>query len=90
MAKQPKKFMSVDQSDYDKTVVKPITLRMQKGLWLMFKDLVPRRKKLNEMIVELIQKYIMDNTENDDDFDSARFMKEQDWYAKEKKKLKKS
>lgn len=39
----------------EQEIITPITLSIERELWERFKDKVPRRKTLNEGLVELIQ-----------------------------------
>jgi len=38
--------------------IKPITLEIDEEIWNKFKDNVPRRKTLNQALVELIKQFI--------------------------------
>jgi hypothetical protein len=40
------------------TIIKPITLNIEETVWNDFKDKIPRRKTLNEAIVEIIKKFV--------------------------------
>ena len=74
--------MSVDQSGWDDKIIKPITLKMKKGLWECFKQGVPREKKLNDAVVDLIEEEVMKNSEEVSEEDSDQFMEEQTEYKK--------
>jgi hypothetical protein len=41
-----------------KSVIKPLTIEIEKELWEKFKDKIPRSKKLNDAVVELIKKEV--------------------------------
>jgi len=38
--------------------VKPITLEIDKELWEKFKNSIPRTKRLNDALIELIKKHL--------------------------------
>ena len=78
--------MSFDQTDWDKEVIKPITLKMSKGLWETFKACIPRTKKLNDAVVDLIQQEVFNAYEPASQEEFEKFMEEQKEYAAEKKK----
>ena len=46
-----------DKKDKEE-IITPITLRIQRKLWEQFKDKTPRSKKLNDAVVELIEKAV--------------------------------
>lgn len=78
--------MSFDQTDWDKEIIKPITLKMSKGLWETFKGCIPRTKKLNDAVVDLIKQAVEENYEPASEEEIEVFMEEQKEYATEKKK----
>jgi hypothetical protein len=47
----------------NKDRIKPITLNIDKDRWEVFKNLVPRDEKLNDVICGLIYQYITDYSE---------------------------
>jgi len=77
-----------DTSDWDK-LISPITPKMKKGTWEIFKTLIPRGKKLNDALVGLIENYIHDNSEEATDEEVKKWMKDQDYWKKKKSKVKK-
>ncbi len=77
-----------DTSDWDKTIIAPITLKMKKGTWEIFKDFTPRNIKLNDAVVKLIQKYILENTEEATQEEIEKFFDDQEWHEEQKKKSK--
>lgn len=50
-----------NKKDYE--IISPITLKMPRKLWDFFKDCTPRRRKLNDAVVELIQDFVMKESE---------------------------
>ena len=66
---------NIKQMDWDKEIVAPITLKMQKGLWEVFKECVPRKEKLNDAVVRLIGKFVIENTEPATQKEIEAFMK---------------
>ena len=74
-----------NQSNWDK-IVSPITLEMKKGTWEIFKDLVPRKTKLNDAVVGLINKFIHENTEKVTDEEITKWYKDQEYWKKKKSK----
>ena len=45
-------------------LIKPITLEVENELWQKFKELVPRTKRLNDALVELIKKEVENESRN--------------------------
>ena len=45
-----------------KQVISAMTIKIPRGDWELYKQLVPRGITLNESVVELIRKYIGENT----------------------------
>lgn len=43
-------------------LIKPITLEVDKDLWISFKEKVPRTIRLNDKIISLIEEYTNANT----------------------------
>lgn len=82
--KQQKRFP--DTSDWDDTIITPITLKMKKGTWEIFKELTPRKKKLNDAVVDLIHKFIMENSEEATQEELKKFLDDQKWHEEQKKK----
>ncbi len=80
--------ISVDQSDWDDEIVKPITLKMKKGLWESFKQGVPRGTKLNDAVVDLIEEKVVEDSEEVSQEDFKQFMEEQPEYEIERRKIK--
>lgn len=78
--------ISFDQTDWDKEIVAPITLKMSKGLWETFKGCIPRTKTLNDAVVDLIQQEVFEAYEPASQEEFEKFMEEQKEYAAEKKK----
>ena len=74
-----------DMQDWD-NIISPITLTMKKGTWETFKSLTNRNKKLNDAVVDLINKFISENTENATDEEIKQWNKDQDYYKKKKVK----
>lgn len=70
-----------NMKDWD-NLVSPITLNMKKGTWEIFKTLVPRDKKLNDAVTELIEKHIVENTEDATDEEINQWKKDQEFYNK--------
>lgn len=77
-----------NQSDWDK-IVSPITLEMKKGTWEVFKSLIPRKTKLNDAVVNLIHKFIHENTEEATDEEITQWYKDQEYWKNKKSKSKK-
>ena len=68
-----------NQHDWDNEI-SPITLTIKKGTWEIFKSITPRNKKLNDAVVELIHKYISENTETLTDEDILKWNQDQEYY----------
>jgi len=73
-------------SYWDK-IISPITLTMKKGTWEIFKSLIPRNKKLNDAVVDLIHKIISENTEEATDKEIKQWIKDQEYYEKKEGKI---
>lgn len=50
-----------NKKDYNEEI-KPLTLKIKRGTWEIFKSMTPRTKTLNETIVQLIHKEIQANS----------------------------
>lgn len=77
-----------DQSGLDKEITAPITLKISKGMWELFKDSVPRKITLNDQIVQLIINFCMEESEPCTQKEIETFMREQKEYADAKKSKK--
>lgn len=77
-----------DQYGYDK-IISPITLKMKKGTWEIFKSITPRNIKLNEAILQIIHKKIVEETEDVHPDDLEQWNKDQEYWAERKVKKKK-
>jgi len=74
----------IDQTGWDK-VVAPITLKMKKGEWEIFKEITPRNIKLNEAVMQLIRKKIVEESEEVSEEDIKEWNKDQEYWASKKK-----
>ncbi len=74
-----------DTSDWDQ-MVSPITLEIKKGTWEIFKSLTPRKTKLNDAVVQLINNFIGENTEVADDEEIDKWMKDQEYWDEKRSK----
>ena len=72
-----------DQHDFDK-IIKPITLKMKKGTWEVFKSITPRNIKLNEAILQLIHENIVKETEPVHPDDLEPWNKDQEYWAEKR------
>ena len=77
-----------DQHDFEK-IIKPITLKMKKGTWEVFKSITPRSTKLNEAILQLIHDKIVKETEPVHPKDLEQWNKDQDYWAEKRARKKK-
>jgi len=73
-----------DQHGWDK-IISPITLKMKKGTWEVFKSLTSRNTKLNEAVLQLIHKFINENTEKSIDKEVKKWCEDQEYWAKKRK-----
>ncbi len=74
-----------DQRGFDK-IISPITLKMKKGTWEVYKNITPRNIKLNESIIQLIHEKIVKETEEVHPEDLDQWNKDQEYWAKKRKK----
>ncbi len=91
---------SMEQLQYADThgmdeMCKPITLKMKKGTWEVFKQITPRGIKLNDAIMQLIHEKIVKETEEMTSGELDKAAEVQQIYderrvAKKKRKSKKS
>ena len=79
---QHKKYPNMH--DWD-NLISPITLNMKKGTWEVFKSLTPRNKKLNDSVVDLINKFINENTDIATDEEIKKWTKDQEFYENKEK-----
>lgn len=69
-------------------IISPLTLKIKKGSWELFKNLTPRNKKLNDAVVGLIEKHIYDNSKDASDEEVEKWFKDQEYYENKERKRK--
>ena len=74
-----------DTSDWD-NIISPITLKMKKGTWEIFKEITPRNIKLNDAVLQLIWNKIGKNSEPVSNEEAWKWMKDQEYWDEKKAK----
>ncbi len=73
----------LDTSDWDKTI-SPITLRIKKGAWEIFKNIIPRSINLKDAVPQLIYDRISKEIEEASDEEIKKWMRDQEYWKKGK------